>query len=322
MHHDHPIPLSAGMPCKPWEQEEGGSSLCKVECAARLYWLLVVRTNSLHVLWPRQSIFDGCVDCTGGPAFFQRQFLVTNWVSHLSFKAVSKPWEREHFHDRGVAGLLTHWACQRHCSAFHSTEGEGDGGTAKIGWEIRSPTASGHQSGVAEIFMMLFAHTERKERKDSLCNSPNFIQMPDLKLLVSWRRFKNWLVLIWPVLVCHLRSAPCCFCSGVWGVLHSICNVVRFVRCRCPLLRQEVYPPLIPCWGSIIVMFVAKFRLELYLPWCCVACSAWHIPCQWNHFSLEQGTSPDTAPFFFNCGAPSCGQQDHTAASTLKNKNH
>lgn len=124
---------------------------------------------------------------------FKTSFWSQTGVSHLSCKAVSKPWEREHFHDQGVAGLLTHCACQRHCSAIPSMEGEGDGGTAKIGGEIRSPTASGHQSEVAGIFMMLFAHTKRKETKFSICypqidsqsNSPYLHLMPDLKLVVS-----------------------------------------------------------------------------------------------------------------------------------------
>lgn len=235
IHHDHPcgsipIPPLAGMPCRPWEQEEGGSSLCKAEQQQGSCRLLVLRTNFLHIPWPRQSIFDGCVDCIGGPVFFFSSFFWSQTgLSHLSFEAVSKPWEWEHFHDRGVAGLLTHCACQRHCSAIPSMEGEGDGGTAKIGWEIRSPTASGHQSKVAGIFT---AHTERKETKfsmrypwtDSLCNSPNFIEMPDLKLLVSWRSFNNWLMFSWPVLVCQVRSAHCQLCSGMWGALQC-CQV-------------------------------------------------------------------------------------------------
>lgn len=95
-----------------------------------------------------------------------------------------------------------------------------------------------------------------------------------------------------------------------------------FVRHRCPLLQQEVHPPLMPCWGSIIVMFVVKFNAGS-----CQGAVRFALPGtaharQWSHFSLEQGTSPDIAPCLSKCGAPSCGQQDHTAASTLKKENH
>lgn len=70
-----------------------------------------------------------------------------------------------YFPGKEVAGLLTHCACQRHYSVILSMEGEGKQGTAKIGGEIRSPSASGHQIKVAGIFCASLPHTEKKEAK-------------------------------------------------------------------------------------------------------------------------------------------------------------
>jgi len=70
--------------------------------------------------------------------------------------------------------------------------------------------------------MMSFSHTEKGEAKpftcyprvDPLIINPDFIQMPDLKLHVSGRRFKNQLVLSWPVLMFQVRLARCQLCLG------------------------------------------------------------------------------------------------------------
>lgn len=70
----------------------------------------------------------------------------------LAKSRAAQPWEWEYFHDAEVAGMLTHCACQRHCSAILSMEGEGKQATAKIGGEIRSPSASSHQIKGAGTF--------------------------------------------------------------------------------------------------------------------------------------------------------------------------
>lgn len=107
-------------------------------------------------------------------------------------------------------------------------------------------------------------------RIDPLCNSPNFIQMPDLKLLVSWRSFNNWLVFTWPVLVCQVRLAHCQFCLGMWGMFCMAFAIlsgllgVGVLSSSNPRLRIN----------NCDVCGWIQHRLELYLPRCCVVCSA------------------------------------------------
>lgn len=105
----------------------------------------------------------GLLGALGGLAP-RRALLWQNWGA-LPRSASSEGLGTGYFPDREVAGLLTHCACQRHYSVILSMEGEGKQGTVKIGGEIRSPSASGHQIKVAGIFCASLPHMEKKEAK-------------------------------------------------------------------------------------------------------------------------------------------------------------
>lgn len=103
----------------------------------------------------------------------------------LAKSRAAQPWEWEYFHDAEVAGMLTHCACQRHCSAILSMEGEGKQATAKIGGEIRSPSASSHQIKGAGTFSASVPHMEKKAvktllyypQRDCGFSNPGFLPM-------------------------------------------------------------------------------------------------------------------------------------------------